>query len=103
MIKIGLIGTGFMGGTNAACYESLLGSGFFKVTSIADLDYERTSKLAQKLGAKVYTIGKELIECGDVNVVDICLPTYLHTEHALLAMEKGCNVFIEKQSWRIFQ
>ena len=96
MIKIGLIGAGFMGGTHAACYESLLENKYFMITAIADLDLERADKLARKFGAKVYATGKELIEKGDVNTVDICLPTYLHTEHALMAMEKGYNVFIEK-------
>jgi len=96
MIKIGLIGAGFMGGTHSACYEALLENGYFKITAIADLDLDRADKLARKFGAKVYASGKELIEKGDVNTVDICLPTYLHTEHALSAMEKGYNVFIEK-------
>src|SRR5262245_1818504 len=96
MIKIGLIGAGFMGGTHAACYEALLGIGCFNVTAVADLDSARAEKLAHKFGAKVYLSGKDLIEKADVNTVDICLPTFLHTEHALSAMEKGFNVFIEK-------
>lgn len=96
MIKIGLIGAGFMGGTHAACYELLLGKGYFKITAISDLDFDRANKLAQKFGAKIYATGKELIESGDVNTVDICLPTYMHAEYALSAMEKGYNVFIEK-------
>ncbi|NJD01721.1 MAG: Gfo/Idh/MocA family oxidoreductase [Ruminiclostridium sp.] len=96
MIKIGLIGAGFMGGTHSACYESLLGNGYFKVTAVADPDFDKADKISVKFGAKVYATGKELIEKGDVNTIDICLPTYLHTEHALSAMEKGYNVFIEK-------
>ena len=96
MIKVGLIGAGFMGGTHAACYEALSGNEYFKVTAIADLECERANKLASKFGAEIFSTGKDLIENGDVNMIDICLPTYLHTEHALLAMEKGCNVFIEK-------
>lgn len=96
MVKIGLIGAGFMGGTHAACYEALSGNGCFRVTAVADLHGERAGKLAAKFGAKVYLSGRELIEKGDVNAVDICLPTYLHTEHALAAMENGYHVFIEK-------
>lgn len=96
MIKIGLIGAGFMGSAHAACYEALMENGYFKVTSIADLDFERADKLARKFGAKVYPTGKDLIESGDVNTIDICLPTYLHTEHALEAMAKGYDVIIEK-------
>lgn len=96
MIKIGLIGTGFMGGTHAACYEALLESGDFKVAAVADLDIEKAEKYAAKFGAAAYRTGMELIEKADVNMVDICLPTYMHAEHALKAMEKGWNVFIEK-------
>jgi len=29
-------------------------------------------------------------------VIDICLPTHLHTQHAVLAMKKGRSVFLEK-------
>lgn len=96
MIKIGLIGAGFMGGTHAACYEALLENKNFVVTAVADLDFEKAERAARKFGAKVFATGKELIESGEANTIDICLPTYLHTEHALTAMEKGYDVFIEK-------
>ena len=96
MIKVGIIGAGFMGGMHAACYEALSAAGDFKVTAVADLDGERAAKLASKFGAEIYGSGRELMEKGDVNTVDICLPTFLHTEHAIMAMEKGLNVLVEK-------
>lgn len=96
MIKVGLIGVGFMGGTHALCYESLLGKEDFKVTAVADKDPERARKAAQKFGAKIFSSGEELINSGEANTVDICLPTYMHAEHAIMAMEKGCNVIMEK-------
>lgn len=96
MVKIGLIGAGFMGSTHLACYEKLMNIKDFKVTAIADLDFDKASKYAEKFGAVAYKTGEELIEKADVNTVDICLPTYLHAHHGILAMEKGYNVFIEK-------
>jgi hypothetical protein len=45
MIKIGLIGAGFMGGTHAACYESLLENGGFKITAVADPQLDRAENL----------------------------------------------------------
>lgn len=97
MIKIGLIGAGFMGTMHANCYqalgESLAG---FQVTAVADLDEERASKLAATFGATVYASAAELLEQADINTVDICLPTFLHTRYALQAMDKGYDVFIEK-------
>jgi len=96
MIKIGLIGAGFMGGTHCACYEALMDKEKFEVTAVADLDIEKAKKAAQKFGAAVFETGDELIKKADINTVDICLPTYLHAEHALNAMKEGYNVLIEK-------
>ena len=96
MIKIGLIGAGMMGSMHAACYEALTGSANFKVTAVADANLEQAEKLAAKFGAEAFPSGAELIEEGDINTVDICLPTYLHKDAALAAMLKGYHVFIEK-------
>ncbi|BBI35205.1 Gfo/Idh/MocA family protein [Cohnella abietis] len=96
MIKIGLIGTGFMGSMHASCYEALAGKVGFQVTAVADDNFENATKLAAKFGAKAYSSGEQLILEADVNTIDICLPTFLHTKHALLALEQGHNVFIEK-------
>jgi predicted dehydrogenase len=110
MIKIGLIGAGFMGGMHGACYEALLGKEDFMVTAVADRDVEKAGKIAKKFGAKVFASGEELLEDADVNTVDICLPTYLHTSHALKTMGKGYNVLIEKpvclhegEAWQLLE
>ncbi len=93
MLKVGLIGCGFMGGMHSACYNVIEG---VQVVAVADIRPEKAEAAANTHGAKIYATGKELIENADVDVIDICLPTYLHTEHAVLAMKKGRNVFIEK-------
>ncbi len=93
MIKVGLIGCGFMGGMHAACYAALEELGV-KVVAVADVRPEFAQKLAN--GAEIYTTGMELIEKADVDTVDICLPTHLHTAHAVAAMKAGKNVFVEK-------
>lgn len=96
MIKIGLIGTGFMGSMHASCYEALAGRHDFRVTAVADDDPEKAARIADKFGAVAYGSADELIASGDVNTVDICLPTFLHKDVAVKAMRKGYNVFIEK-------
>lgn len=93
MIKVGLIGCGFMGGMHSACYAALENLGV-KVTAVADVRPEFAAKLAN--GAEIYATGMELIEKADVDVVDVCLPTHLHTAHAVAAMKAGKNVFVEK-------
>ena len=93
MIKVGLIGCGFMGGMHAACYATLANLGV-KVTAVADVRPDFAEKLAN--GAEIYATGVELIEKADVDVVDVCLPTHLHAAHAVAAMKAGKNVFVEK-------
>jgi len=92
MIRVGLIGCGGMGSTHANCYMAL--SETVKLVALADLDEKKAKALSGS--AEIYSTGMELIERADVDVIDICLPTYLHTEHAVKAMEKGRNVFLEK-------
>lgn len=93
MIKVGLIGCGFMGGMHSACYAALAGLGV-KVTAVADVRREYAENLAN--GAEIYATGMELIEKADVDVIDVCLPTHLHAAHAVAAMKAGKNVFVEK-------
>ena len=91
MIKVGLIGCGFMGSMHANCYKNIDG---VKVTAVADIRREKAEELAN--GADIYPDGKDLIANADVDVIDICLPTYLHAEYAILAMEKVKYLFVEK-------
>ena len=95
MLKIGLIGAGYMGSTHSACYQALAGLGAV-VTAVADKREDRRRAVADIHPAQMFETGMELIEQADVDVIDICLPTYMHTEHAVAAMEKGRAVFIEK-------
>ena len=46
--------------------------------------------------AVIYGEGMDLIRQADVDVIDICLPTYLHAEYALAAMDVVKYVFVEK-------
>ena len=93
MLKVGLIGCGFMGSMHANCYKNIEGA---QVVAVADVRPEKASELAKLSDAKIYSTGFELIEKADVDVIDICLPTYLHASHALAAMDKVKYVFIEK-------
>ena len=94
MIKVGLIGCGFMGGMHAACYAALENLGG-KVVAVADPRKDFAEKLMGE-GNAYYEYGMDLIQQADVDVIDICLPTDLHTAHAVAAMKAGKHVFVEK-------
>ena len=95
MIKVGIIGCGFMGGMHAACYKALESHGVC-VHAMADTRTEFAERLAVQYGAKVFSSAKELIENDEIDVVDICLPVDLHVSYAVAAMKAGKHVFIEK-------
>lgn len=94
MLKIGLIGCGSMGTAHANSYRAM--SDLVQVVAVADVREELGKEKAELFGATLYADGASLIENADVDAVDICLPTFLHTEHAVMAMKKGLNVFMEK-------
>ena len=93
MLKVGLIGCGFMGAMHANCYKNLAD---VEIVALADLRREKAEELAAGTNAAIYGDGYDLIAQADVDIIDICLPTYLHTEYAMKAMEKVKYVFVEK-------
>lgn len=92
MIRVGILGCGFMGAMHAACYRAL-GA---QLTAMADVKFEAAQALAAQYGAVAFDSAEELIASACVDVVDICLPVDLHTSYAVAAMKAGRHVFIEK-------
>lgn len=93
MLKVGLIGCGFMGTMHANCYKNIEG---VTLAAVADIREEKAKELANGTNAVVYGDGLDLIANADVDVIDICLPTFLHAKYALAAMEKVKYLFVEK-------
>ena len=93
MLKVGLIGCGFMGAMHANCYKNLPG---VTLAAVADIRRDKAEALAGGTDAVIYADGMELIENAELDVIDICLPTYLHARYALAAMDKVGYLFVEK-------
>lgn len=67
-----------------------------ELVAFADIRGEKAQELAKGTNAEIYSDGKDLITSAKVDIIDICLPTFLHAEYAMLAMEKVKYVFVEK-------
>jgi len=93
MIKVGLIGAGYMGNMHSKCYEVIEGA---QIVAIADLSEDKSKNIIGNSNVKIYKDGMDLINNANVDIIDICLPTYLHTQHAIAAMKAKKAVFIEK-------
>lgn len=96
-MKVGVIGCGGMGTTHYLSLKALAEQKGLDVTALADCRKEFLDKAASYFpDAKTYEFGMDLIEKEELDVVHICLPSYLHVDHAIAAMEKGMNVLVEK-------
>ena len=96
-MKVGVIGCGGMGTTHYLSLKVLSSQMDVEVVALADCREEFLQKAAAEFPeARTYTYGMELIERETLDAVHICLPSYLHTEHAVAAMKKGMNVLVEK-------
>lgn len=95
-MKAALLGNGWI----AACAHMPSFKGFkeedidITLEAICDLNPER---LKNDLRARGYTDFDELLEKEtDLDMVLICLPTFLHAEYAIKAMKAGLHVLCEK-------
>ena len=93
MVRVGLIGAGFMGGMHANCHAAVPEA---ELVAVADIREEEARKIADQHGAEALTSADDLIARDDIDLIDVCLPTYLHAEFAIRAMQAGKNVLCEK-------
>ena len=96
MVKVGLIGAGFMAKTHAAAYKELADQLDVKITAVADIREEEAKTVAEAHSATYTTNYDDIINDPDIDVVDICLPTFLHADAAAKAMKARKSVFLEK-------
>lgn len=107
MIRIGIVGIGFMGYTHFEAARKLKGG---RVTAIATRNPKKRAgdwrgiqgnfgppagKVDLK-GVTAYESYQELLDDPAIDLVDICLPTDQHEEAVLAAVKAGKNVLVEK-------
>jgi len=95
-IKVGIIGCGFV----ASKWHI---PGFLRlkrstlIQAVCDLDPSLATSVAEKFSLpRSYSNVSEMLQKEDLDIVDICTPPRTHTPLAIEAMEKGCDVLLEK-------
>jgi UDP-N-acetylglucosamine 3-dehydrogenase len=91
-LKVGVIGIGSMGINHARVYSQLKD---VDLVGIADIDKEKVEEAAKQYGAKAFNNYKDLLD-QELDGVSIVVPTTLHKEVALEAIERGINILVEK-------
>ena len=90
MLKVGLIGVGGISGAHIPAWEAMEDA---ELTALCDIRPEQMDRYPDK---RHYTDFDDMLAHETIDILDICLPTYLHTAHVVMAMKKGANVFVEK-------
>ena len=90
MLKIGLVGVGGISGAHIPAWEEMENA---ELVALCDIRPERMEKYS---GKRCYNDIDEMLANEELDILDICLPTYLHADVACKAMEKGINVVTEK-------
>ena len=106
MTRVGIVGLGFMGKMHFNCYKALED---VELVAVCDIDEDKFKDTGGSVGniegaeAPLDFTGIELFNDFDkmlnetnLDALSITLPTYLHVEHTLKALEKGINVLCEK-------
>ncbi|CFQ75824.1 Gfo/Idh/MocA family protein [Yersinia pseudotuberculosis] len=100
-VRIGLIGTGYIGKAHAIAYAQAPTvfelRGKLVREMVAEVSPALAAQRAQAFGFNRFTCDwRELVADPAIDVVDICSPNYLHKEMALAAIHHGKHVYAEK-------
>jgi predicted dehydrogenase len=107
IMKIAVVGLGFMGSTHVQAWRHIPGA---ELAAVASRDPQRVSGdftgIQGNLGGQgekldfsevaKYASAEEAVLDPAVEAVDICLPTHLHERIAVLALGAGKHVLVEK-------
>lgn len=102
ILRIGLIGCGFMGRTHSNGYNRI--RNFFpelqyepQLKAVCSRNPDKVKAFASQWGYESYeTDWKKLVERSDIDAVDICTPNDTHAEIAIAAAAKGKMILCEK-------
>ena len=92
-IRIGFVGCGGIGNHHLTLWQQTPGA---KVVAVCDIVPERAHKAAETYGAEPFTDLAEMLDKADFEAADICTFSGVHAENALMCIEAGKHVIVEK-------
>lgn len=92
-LKVGVVGTGFIGGRHIDAISRIHGA---RIVAVADAFLEKAEQIAGKLGANAYASVEEMLKKEDLDVVHNCTPTSMHFAVNQAVIEAGKHLYCEK-------
>ncbi|UCF43135.1 MAG: Gfo/Idh/MocA family oxidoreductase [Planctomycetota bacterium] len=106
MIRVGVVGLGFMGNMHAKNYQALENA---KLAAVCDIDQNKLKGTAGAAGniegaekpldltdVELYSDYDKMLAEAKLDAVSITLPTYMHRDFTVKALEAGVDVLCEK-------
>ena len=91
-IRAGVIGVGAMGKHHARIYSGMSGA---ELIGVVDINKKIASEVAAKYNTEAFTDCERLLK-NDLDAVSIAVPTTLHEDIALKAVNYGVHMLVEK-------
>ena len=93
VLKAAVIGLGMMGRNHARIFGLMDSS---RLVAMADSSPPALESMARMYNARAYTDYVEMLDRERPDIVSVAVPTRLHREVAVAALERGVHVFLEK-------
>ena len=93
MVKVGILGAGFMGTTHARAFSKMP---HVQIAVIVDTIKEKAERLAGEIGCRFEMDQEIIFNDAAISLVDVTLPTPFHTQYAMRSMQSGKHVIVEK-------
>jgi predicted dehydrogenase len=107
MVKIGLVGIGFMGWIHYLAYKQLKGA---ELVAVCSRDKSKLSgdwrnirgnfgppgEQVDLSGIKQYERLEDMVADPEIDLIDVCNPTHLHPDTAIAALKAGKHTLVEK-------
>ena len=90
MLKVALVGVGGISGAHIPAWNRMDDA---QLVALCDIRPEQMDRYPEQ---RHYTDFDRMLESERIDILDICLPTYLHADFAVKALQKGIHVLCEK-------
>jgi len=88
-----MMGAGFIGSMHSDIYARLPNA---DLTAVLIRDVKKAEAVRDRTGSKVFCDIDSFFDFGGFDILDICLPTYLHEQAILRSLSEGKHVLCEK-------
>jgi UDP-N-acetyl-2-amino-2-deoxyglucuronate dehydrogenase len=92
-LRFGILGCGVIGPHHA---RAIAGLGSAELVAVADVVPELAEKLAAEYGCSSYSSLEDMLSGVELDAVCVCTPSGMHAEDAIVALQAGKDVVIEK-------